>query len=598
MDSDYAAPSEAYAQAHDGNDCAPTCAATYAHSDFEDVPLSPIAHSNSYALESSSPRDLEAGEVLAENDHAGASSANTIDVSDDTELVEANGQIPAEVLSSLESLGAGLHHVNVTCADDSEKNSEMTKISEDTKRSSGSKFEVESFDSMQLLLPEDVKQLTAKYTMPAPKKSERYNKLRYGFFSAYRRLFSVFFLANIILMCSFGALSTIRPGFFTYQHAGTAVAVNVFVTSLARHEHFINLLFKIVISIPHSAPLSFRRHASKIYSFGGVHSGCGVSAFLWYICYATLLLTAFPKNVGLIAKVSIMTACFIVLIVLSYPPIRSLHHNSWEWSHRFAGWVAVAVFWAQILLVSFSAGHTESINPGMVLITTPAFYFLCAIMYLLIYPWLRLRRRTYDVEKISNHSVRLWVHHDTHMATCRGTRLATNPLLENHGFATIPNENGARGYSVLIAKNGDWTTKIVEDPPRYLWQRGAPTTGVASVSLVFKKVLCVCTGTGIGPILSFIQAHPEWNCRILWTARMPQVSFGSAIMGAVTKSDPNALIYDTANGRCDMSALTYAAAKESEAEAVIIISNPKLTKQVVYDMECRGVAAFGAIWDS
>jgi hypothetical protein len=69
-------------------------------------------------------------------------------------------------------------------------------------------------------------------------------------------------------------------------------------------------------------------------------------------------------------------------------------------------------------------------------------------------------------------------------------------------------------------------------------------------------------------------------------------------MGAVLKSDPNALIYDTANGRCDMSTLTYAVAKECEAEAVIVISNPKLTAQVVYDMECRNVAAFGAIWDS
>jgi hypothetical protein len=474
----------------------------------------------------------------------------------------------------------------------------MSKESSDTKRTPGAKYEVVSFDSMQIWLPEDVKEHIAQYAMPAPKKSERWNKIRYGFFSAYRRLFSVFFLANIILMCVLGALSTVRSGFFTYQHAGTAVAVNVFATSLARHEHFINLLFKIVTAIPHSVPLSIRRHAAKVYSFGGVHSGCGISAFLWYICYAALLLKAFPANVGLAATVSLMITCFFVLILLAYPSIRSLHHNAWEWSHRFAGWASVVVFWAQIIIVSFEVGHIEHINPGMVLLTTPAFYSLCCIMYLLTYPWLRLRRRTFEIEKISNHSVRLWLHHDKLMPTCHGTRLATNPLLENHGFATIPNENGARGYSVLIAKNGDWTTKIVEDPPSYLWQRGAPTMGVAGVSLAFKKVLCVCTGTGIGPILSFLQCHPEWDCRILWTARMPQVSFGSAIMGAVLKSDANALIYDTANGRCDMSALTYATAIECEAEAVIVISNPELTAQVVYDMECRGVAAFGAIWDS
>jgi hypothetical protein len=38
--------------------------------------------------------------------------------------------------------------------------------------------------------------------------------------------------------------------------------------------------------------------------------------------------------------------------------------------------------------------------------------------------------------------------------------------------------------------------------------------------------------------------------------------------------------------------------QEFQAEAVIVISNEKLTKKVVYGMETRGVPAYGAIWDS
>lgn len=38
--------------------------------------------------------------------------------------------------------------------------------------------------------------------------------------------------------------------------------------------------------------------------------------------------------------------------------------------------------------------------------------------------------------------------------------------------------------------------------------------------------------------------------------------------------------------------------KEFDAEAVCIISNPALTRKVVYGMMSRGVPAFGAIWDS
>jgi len=47
-----------------------------------------------------------------------------------------------------------------------------------------------------------------------------------------------------------------------------------------------------------------------------------------------------------------------------------------------------------------------------------------------------------------------------------------------------------------------------------------------------------------------------------------------------------------------MIKLVYGLAKESNAEAVVIISNPSLTKKIVYGMESRGIPAYGAIWDS
>jgi hypothetical protein len=44
--------------------------------------------------------------------------------------------------------------------------------------------------------------------------------------------------------------------------------------------------------------------------------------------------------------------------------------------------------------------------------------------------------------------------------------------------------------------------------------------------------------------------------------------------------------------------LAYAAYLESEAEAVVCISNSKVTWQVVHGLEKRGIPAFGPIWDS
>jgi hypothetical protein len=47
-----------------------------------------------------------------------------------------------------------------------------------------------------------------------------------------------------------------------------------------------------------------------------------------------------------------------------------------------------------------------------------------------------------------------------------------------------------------------------------------------------------------------------------------------------------------------MSLLTYRLYKESGAEAVLVISNKRFTQQIVFDMEARGIPAYGAIFDS
>ena len=69
-----------------------------------------------------------------------------------------------------------------------------------------------------------------------------------------------------------------------------------------------------------------------------------------------------------------------------------------------------------------------------------------------------------------------------------------------------------------------------------------------------------------------------------------------------TRSRPipeDPLIWDTdARGKPDLSRLALQAVEETGAEAVIVISNQKLTRRVVHDMESRGIPAYGAIWDS
>lgn len=118
------------------------------------------------------------------------------------------------------------------------------------------------------------------------------------------------------------------------------------------------------------------------------------------------------------------------------------------------------------------------------------------------------------------------------------------------------------------------------------------------VARLFNRVVLVGTGSGIGPLLSFLQARPV-PVRVIWSTPDPIQTFGEEICKDVVAADPDCIIYDTKLlGRPDLVRMAYQAAVEFEAEAVLIIANEKITKKVVYGLETRGVAAYGAIWDS
>ena len=64
-------------------------------------------------------------------------------------------------------------------------------------------------------------------------------------------------------------------------------------------------------------------------------------------------------------------------------------------------------------------------------------------------------------------------------------------------------------------------------------------------------------------------------------------------------AQPDALIWNTDElGKPDVLTLTHEVFVSSGAEAVICIANRAVTWQVVHGLECRGIPAFGPIWDS
>lgn len=72
-----------------------------------------------------------------------------------------------------------------------------------------------------------------------------------------------------------------------------------------------------------------------------------------------------------------------------------------------------------------------------------------------------------------------------------------------------------------------------------------------------------------------------------------------ALVDEVESAQPDAVIWDTtARGKPDLARLAVDAVEEFGAEAVFVVSSKSTTIGLAHDLECRGIPAFGPIWDS
>ncbi|CAP60977.1 uncharacterized protein PODANS_2_13770 [Podospora anserina S mat+] len=510
--------------------------------------------------------------------------------------------------------------------------------------------------------------------LPPKKGSRTYRYFRYNFGSVYRRIFCLAFLGNLsalVVLASKHGLSS-QAERFTYQQASIAVTANVLAALLVRNEHVVNAFFWVFAdkAVTKYLPLRARRLGAKIYSYGGVHSGCAMAATAWYIAFLVLLTLEWTGSdiaeeqgmvKGYIYLVSYtILALLVSMLATAWPEFRRRCHNWFEGVHRFMGWTAVFLFWVQVLLLTY---ENSSHDFGTGLVQSPNFWMLVVITGLVVYPWTRLKLRKVEAEVLSSHCVKLnFEYRDVHYG--QAVKLTDSPLRETHGFGVIPHpyapkiedathqtsssgssmvsverektqkqnkglsHAGEKGYSVIVSKAGDWTSKIIANPPTHIYTRGTPQFGVMRVAGMFEPCVIVATGSGIAPCLSLFVQKPDHPVRIIWSTKSPLQTYGQDIIDLLYATDPRAIIIDTSKGgpkfkRPDLVKLVYRVWEESQGEgpeqyarlegrtnstgrkkivgkceAVVIISNQKLTEKVVYGLESRGVPAFGALFDS
>ncbi|OCK77222.1 hypothetical protein K432DRAFT_304715 [Lepidopterella palustris CBS 459.81] len=446
---------------------------------------------------------------------------------------------------------------------------------------------------------EDVKEETPLPSLPDKHGTRVTRYLHHNFFTVYRKMFSAIFIVNLTAFIIFVAQSKGAP---TLSNVKNATSANVLVCILMRQEETVNLVYEIFTCVPHWVPLVIRKKLAKVYHYGGVHSGCGVAAVVWFLLYTVLASIQFFQNPKAGLPVANVITCYLLVMMFlfilggAYPKFRVRFHDYFEAVHRFAGWTALCILWTQTFIIAGIKHHETGASYGLTIIRAPSFWLLLASTCCTFLSWSRLRLREVIPETLSDHATRLHFKYKN-MPPFYGLKISDRPLLEWHAFATIPDDDG-EGFSVVVSNAGDWTKKQIQNPPKKLWTRGYPLHGLLYTSRLFRQIVLVATGSGIGPCLSlmFCNVTPR---RILWSTRNPEVTYGPRIVETVKKSDPNAVIWNTRErGYPDIVAETYKLYVESGAEAVFIISNPKVTRKVVYGMETRGIAAYGAIFDS
>ncbi|MCB0198980.1 MAG: hypothetical protein H6649_05475 [Caldilineae bacterium] len=417
----------------------------------------------------------------------------------------------------------------------------------------------------------------------------------------YNRLILLVIVANIAVL----VYGITQQGWLTgqgiaLQTLSNMVLANLALAILVRQQYVINLLFRIATSAPTSWPLSVRRTLGKVYHFGGLHVGGALAGTIWFAVFVATLAIRLARGLpgvstGMVALTGALLAVLLLMIVMSLPSIRARHHDAFERTHRFGGWTALLLFWLQSLM--FIADQRGGASLGEAWIASPSFWVLLILTASILLPWLRLRRVPVEIEKPSSHVALTRFNHGVTPFAGSSTAISRSPLVEWHSFANVLTP-GEDGFKLTISRAGDWTGDFIDDAPSHIWVKGIPTAGVGNIEKLFKRVVWIATGSGIGPCLPHLLSE-EVPSRLVWSTRSPRQTYGDALVDEILAVQPDALIWNTNDrGRPDLVRLAYEAYRDFDAEAVICISNKKLTWQVVQGMESRGIPAYGAIWDS
>lgn len=427
-----------------------------------------------------------------------------------------------------------------------------------------------------------------------PKKGILFRFMKHPLLRPYNRLALLVVTVNIVFFFHIFKLIPLPA-----QSILNFILFNFGIGIFIRQQQVINALFKIATSAPTSWPLSIRWALAKVYHYGGIHVGGFVSGTIWYFYFIINGILNPYKDLALPSKVMFFLithlVVLVIIIVVSFPKFREKNHNTFEIVARFGNWISLILFWFLVINVQIANQAAPTLSEQI--IKAPHIWILLYLTFCVLRPWFSLKKIPVEVVTPSKHVA--ISHFDFGRTPFAGssTELSLNPILEWHSFANIPTPKKS-GFRLCISRAGDWTGNYIDTKPKHIWVKGIPTAGVGNIELLFKKVIWIATGSGVGPCIPHL-LDKKVPAKLIWSVRSPRETYGDKLVNEILTALPNTMIWDTTElGRPNLVSLAIKAYQDFDAEAVIVISNKQLTFHINYELESRGIPSFGAIWDS
>ncbi|KAJ7125077.1 hypothetical protein C8R44DRAFT_130904 [Mycena epipterygia] len=416
-------------------------------------------------------------------------------------------------------------------------------------------------------------------------------------FNTYRKFYTLTVTLNLIGL----VLAATGKWQYPRQYTGAFVLGNLQVAVLMRNELFGRFLYLIVNTLfAKWPPLWFRLACtSTLQHLGGIHSGCATSGAAWLVFRIVLIFVEFRHYPASISATGIITSVAIFISIASaFPWVRNSHHNIFEGYHRSIGWFGLLSTWVFVVLGDSYDRTTHSWNPdGVRVIRQQDFWFAVVMSICIIIPWVTLRKVPVTIEVPSPKVAVLRFERGMQQGLL--ARISRGSILEYHAFGIISKGRQSNEHYLICGVQGDFTQKLVDQPPTHIWTRQLKFAGVSNTSKLYKRGIRVCTGTGLGAALSTCLQSPDWY--LIWIGSDQAKTFGPTISALIHDNLPpdQYTLWDSKErgGRPDVMKLLKEVYVSWGAEVVFITSNMGGNTEMMQGCKKEGIPAFGTLWD-